>query len=54
MEVDSETLLEESSDRFLPLLPAQVSEVIPPLDFSSIRDSFGTPRSLDLCQQTES
>ena len=53
MEEDSETLLQESS-RFLPLLPAQLSQVIPPLDFPPIGDSFGTNRSLDLCQQTES
>ena len=53
MEEDSETLLQESS-RFLPLLPAQLSQVIPTLDFPPIRDSYGTNRSLDLCQQTES
>ena len=53
MEEDSETLLQESS-RFLPLLPAQLSQVIPPLDFPPIGDSYGTNQSLDLCQQTES
>ena len=53
MEEDSETLLQESL-RFLPLLPAQLSQVIPPLDFPPIGDSYGTNRSLDLCQQTES
>ena len=53
MEEDSETLLQESL-RFLPLLPAQLSQVISPLDFPPIGDSYGTNRSLDLCQQTES
>ena len=54
MEEDSETLLQEESSRFLPLLPAQLSQVIPTLDFPPIRDSYGTTRSLDLCQHTES
>jgi len=54
MEEDSETLVLQESSRFLPLLPAQLSQVIPHLFFPPIRDSFGTTRSLDLCQQTES
>jgi len=53
MEEDSETLLQESLS-FLPLLPAQLSQVIPTLDFPPIRDSYGTNQSLDLCHQTES